>query len=91
MSIEKLETIDGLQSKLLNAYREKFPNDRPNICAFAPGRANLIGEHSDYNHTFVFPMGIAAGTMVLGSEINDENDKTCYFQTLSGEFWKTVK
>lgn len=33
----------------------------PVISAFAPGRVNLIGEHTDYNDGFVFPMAIERG------------------------------
>ena len=34
------------------------------IRAFAPGRANLIGEHTDYNHGLCLPFAIGAGITV---------------------------
>ena len=33
-------------------------NESPAYIARAPGRVNLIGEHTDYNDGFVFPMAI---------------------------------
>ncbi|CAF1013096.1 unnamed protein product [Adineta ricciae] len=71
--------------KLIDAYRKKFPNDEPTLCAFAPGRVNLIGEHSDYNDCFVFPMAISVGTMIVGKQLDDMDDEVCYFQTLSDD------
>lgn len=37
----------------------------------APGRANLIGEHTDYNNGFVFPFGIDRRTFVAMSPRED--------------------
>lgn len=36
----------------------------PGQACFAPGRVNLIGEHTDYNGGFVLPCAIEAGTVV---------------------------
>ena len=33
----------------------------PAALAYAPGRVNLIGEHTDYNDGFVLPMAIEDG------------------------------
>ena len=39
--------------------------------AFAPGRVNLIGEHTDYNEGFVLPCAIDAGTVVAHAARED--------------------
>ncbi len=36
----------------------------PEVRAFAPGRVNLIGEHTDYNHGLALPFAIAEGVTV---------------------------
>ena len=33
----------------------------PDIVVWAPGRVNLIGEHTDYNQGYVFPAAIDRG------------------------------
>ena len=37
---------------------------RERACAFAPGRVNLIGEHTDYNLGLALPFAIAEGVTV---------------------------
>jgi galactokinase len=37
---------------------------RERVSAFAPGRVNLIGEHTDYNEGLALPFAIAAGVTV---------------------------
>ena len=38
----------------------------PTVCGVAPGRVNIIGEHTDYNDGFVLPMAIPLVTAVSG-------------------------
>lgn len=42
------------------------------IIASAPGRVNLIGEHTDYNKGFVFPIALPLRTLVVGYQNNSD-------------------
>ncbi|AQP54809.1 galactokinase [Vagococcus penaei] len=46
----------------LNETFIKIFNEKPESAYFAPGRINLIGEHTDYNGGNVFPCAISYGT-----------------------------
>lgn len=59
---------------------EKIYGHGPSIAATAPGRVNLIGEHTDYNDGFVLPMTIERQTLLLG-EPNDEGEITLHSLT----------
>jgi galactokinase len=52
-----------LPERLLRGFDAQF-GGAPDLVARAPGRVNLIGEHTDYNNGFVFPAAIEAGTKV---------------------------
>ena len=41
----------------------------PHVVIDAPGRVNLIGEHTDYNDGYVAPVALAMGTTVAASRI----------------------
>ena len=43
----------------------------PTVVTRAPGRVNLIGEHTDYNDGFVLPMAIGCETMVAARRRDD--------------------
>lgn len=48
---------DGLRTRVITAFEERFGSNAAFV-ARAPGRVNLIGEHTDYNDGFVMPMAI---------------------------------
>lgn len=46
-----------LQQQAIDLFEQKF-GYLPSFLVQAPGRVNLIGEHTDYNEGFVFPIAI---------------------------------
>ncbi|GAI92702.1 unnamed protein product, partial [marine sediment metagenome] len=59
-------------NKLWKIFNEKFTDTGLVKGAFsAPGRVNLIGEHTDYNEGFVLPMAIGKRIIMLGQLRND--------------------
>src|SRR5471032_3071029 len=48
----------------VEAFRHRYDAD-PDIVCVAPGRVNLIGEHTDYNDGFVFPMAIEPEVKII--------------------------
>ncbi len=54
----------------VRAFRTKF-GESPAVIASAPGRINLIGEHTDYNNGFVFPVAINRRVVVAACRRND--------------------
>ena len=59
-------------SDLIQNYKSVFQTTETPRVFFAPGRINLIGEHTDYNGGHVFPASISFGTYALGLKRNDQ-------------------
>jgi galactokinase len=61
--------LDELNRSLIEDFRKHYGTE-PRLF-WAPGRVNLIGEHTDYNDGFVLPMAIDRGTTVAASARQD--------------------
>ncbi len=46
-----------MQERIKSIYYQKYHSE-PEMCSSAPGRINIIGEHTDYNMGFVLPAAI---------------------------------
>lgn len=51
-----------MKETVLNKFKELFGDANGVDVYFAPGRVNLIGEHTDYNGGHVFPCALTIGT-----------------------------
>jgi galactokinase len=63
-----------------NQFRHRFSME-PRLF-WAPGRVNLIGEHTDYNEGLVFPAALSLGTLVAAAA---RPDRTIRAISLNGE------
>lgn len=56
--------------KSQHIFTQKY-NKQPELTVYAPGRVNIIGEHTDYNDGFVMPCAINYGTAIAGAKRTD--------------------
>ena len=62
-----------MDNQVLSSKFETHYGEAPALIAHAPGRVNIIGEHTDYNEGFVFPAAINFGTWVAANK-REDND-----------------
>lgn len=72
-----------MEQRVVSLFQERFQST-PHVVASAPGRVNVIGEHTDYNEGFVLPAAIDRFAAVAASPRTDqmlvlhsENVRTC--------------
>ena len=70
-TISSRENLPALAVRALDGFAEIFSAAATHV-AFAPGRVNLIGEHTDYNDGFVLPMAIDRWTAIALRPRTDE-------------------
>lgn len=61
----------ALRDRVTASFIARFGH-APDLVVRAPGRVNLIGEHTDYNDGFVLPCAIGPATMVAVSKCDDD-------------------
>lgn len=59
------------QQRVLAAFSKAY-GSTPAVVAQAPGRVNLIGEHTDYNDGYVLPCALDFATLVAAGKRDDD-------------------
>ena len=62
-----------MKEQLVKVFKEKFGSEGDIRSYFAPGRVNLIGEHTDYNGGHVSPCALTIGTYAMVRKREDRN------------------
>ncbi len=61
-----------MKEELLQKFAEVFGDTNQAKTYFAPGRVNMIGEHTDYNAGHVFPCALTIGTYGVARKRTDK-------------------
>ena len=70
------ENLSQCLEQAKQLFSAKFRGEAPTVAVCAPGRVNLIGEHTDYNNGLVLPMASwvefrKRGSLSIGIFVND--------------------
>lgn len=77
-----------MKKELMERFVEKFGGEGEIHSFFAPGRVNLIGEHTDYNGGHVFPCALTIGTY---GAVRKREDRKIRFYSLNFESFGVVE
>lgn len=72
MALETAKPLAELAAGVRQTFADRF-GSAPQCVTAAPGRVNLIGEHTDYNDGYVLPMAIERQTVVAASKRADSD------------------
>ena len=68
---QEMENVAEKACELKKTFFKVFGPGAAPETVFAPGRVNLIGEHTDNNGGFVLPCALSYGTLALGRKRSD--------------------
>lgn len=86
--MDQAPSLPKLADQARAAFQDRF-GEAPRWIVAAPGRVNLIGEHTDYNDGFVLPMAIERYVVIAAARppggVDDGRDQVRVHSQLVGE------
>ena len=77
-----------MKETILKTFAEVFGDAEGAKAYFAPGRVNLIGEHTDYNGGHVFPCALTMGTYAAARK---RDDRKMHFYSMNLDTFGVVE
>lgn len=77
-----------MREKMMEKFVELYGDGGDIRFYFAPGRVNLIGEHTDYNGGHVFPCALTLGTYAM---VRKRDDRKLRFYSMNFEHRDVVE
>ena len=74
--------VRKMKERFIQKFQELYGKGSGIRAYFAPGRVNLIGEHTDYNGGHVFPCALTLGTYGI---VRDREDRKLRFYSMNFE------
>lgn len=74
--------VRKMKERFIQKFQELYGKGGGIRAYFAPGRVNLIGEHTDYNGGHVFPCALTLGTYGI---VRDREDRKLRFYSMNFE------
>ena len=78
-----------IYDKVVAAFAAKFGGE-PAVVAYAPGRIEVLGNHTDYNEGYVFSAAIDKGTFFAASPADDDKVTLVALDIAGGETYETT-
>ena len=78
-----------IYDKVVAAFAAKF-GEKPAKVAYAPGRIEVLGNHTDYNEGYVFSAAIDKGTFFAVSPSADDKVTLVALDVKGGETYETT-
>ncbi len=72
-----------MQDNVTSAFRTRFGRE-PQVVVRAPGRVNLIGEHTDYNDGYVLPVALDRAAWIAAAPIREREARVYALDMGSG-------